>query len=75
MKNLRVYMPLVNNEQLTLEFASGRELIDQVFRANAASAAPRSLVFEGRTTDGRTIRLVIPYSESDPARVMVEERG
>jgi hypothetical protein len=73
MKNLRVYMPLVNNEQLTLEFASGRELIDQVFRANA-SAAPRSLVFEGRTTDGRTIRLVIPYSDTDPARVMVEDR-
>jgi hypothetical protein len=73
MKNLRVYLPLVNNEQLTLEFASGRELIDQVFRANT-SAPPRSLVLEGRTTDGRTIRLVIPYSDSDPARVMVEER-
>ena len=73
MKNLRVYMPLVNNEQLTLEFASGRELIDQVFRASASSP-PRSLVFEGRTTDGRTIRLVIPYSDSDPARVLVEER-
>jgi hypothetical protein len=72
-KNLRVYMPLVNNEQLTLEFANGRELIDQVFRATAG-AAPRSLVFEGRTTDGRTIRLVIPYSDSDPARVLVEER-
>ena len=73
MKNLRVYMPLANNEQLTLEFASGRELIDQVFRANA-SAPPRSLVFEGRTTDGRTIRVVIPYSDSDPARVLVEDR-
>ena len=73
MKNLRVYMPLANNEQLTLEFASGRELIDQVFRANS-SASPRSLVFEGRTTDGRTIRLVIPYSDSDPARVLVEDR-
>ena len=73
MKNLRVYMPLANNEQLTLEFASGRQLIDQVFRADA-SAPPRSLVFESRTTDGRTIRLVVPYSESEPARVLIEER-
>jgi hypothetical protein len=73
MKNLRVYMPLANNDQLALEFASGRQLIDLVL-TSGASAQPRSLVFEARTADGRTIRLVSPYSDSDPARVLVEER-
>jgi hypothetical protein len=72
MKNLRVYMPLANDEQLSLEFDSGRHLIDEMF-SHQSAAAPRSLVFESRTADGKTVRLVIPYSDSDPARVLIEE--
>ena len=71
MKNLRVYMPLVNDEQLQLEHDNGRELI-QRFAGDGFAASPRSLVFEAKTADGRTVRLVIPYSDSDPARVLIE---
>ena len=71
MKNLRVYMPLVNDEQLTCEFENGRQLIQEFIRSDV-NAAPRSLVFEAKTTDGRTVRMVIPYSDTDPARVLIE---
>jgi hypothetical protein len=40
-------------------------------RTNPA-AAPRSLVFEAQTADRRTVRLIIPYSDADPARVLIE---
>ena len=72
MKNLRVYMPLVNDEQLSLEFDSGRQLINARF-SDQSGAAPRSLVFEARTADGKTVRLIIPYSDGDPARVLIED--
>ena len=71
MKNLRVYMPLVNDEQMVLEYVNGRLLINKIASDNFG-AAPRSLVFEAKTADGRTVRLVIPYSENDPARVLIE---
>jgi hypothetical protein len=71
MKNLRIYMPLVNGEQLTVEFPSGREVIHALMTPDAA-APPRSLVLEAQTADRRTVRLVIPYSEHDPARVLIE---
>ena len=72
MKNLRVYMPLVNDEQHTLECDSGRQLIDRLVGSGFA-ATPRSLVFEAQTSDKRTVRLVIPYSDSEPAKVTIEE--
>jgi hypothetical protein len=71
MKNLRIFMPLANGEQLTLEFANGREAIDGLVRTTPG-ASPRSLVFEAQTADRRTVRLIIPYSDGDPARVLIE---
>ena len=72
MKNLRIFMPLANGEQMTLEFGNGREAIDGLVRTTAGAAAPRSLVFEAQTADRRTVRLIIPYSEGEPARVLIE---
>ena len=71
MKNLRIYMPLVSGEQLTVEFANGRDTINGLVRTEPG-ATPRSLVFEAQTADRRTVRLIIPYSDSDPARVLIE---
>jgi hypothetical protein len=71
MKNLRIFMPLANGEQLTLEFANGREAIDGLV-STAPGATPRSLVFEAQTADRRTVRVIIPYSDGDPARVLIE---
>jgi hypothetical protein len=53
MKNLRVYMPLANNDQLALEFASGRQLIDLVLTSGAVRSLARSCSRPAQRTDER----------------------
>jgi hypothetical protein len=72
MKNLRVYCPLVNGEQLAIEHPSGKGFIDELISKDWA-ALPTGLVFEARTSDGRTVRMVVPYDDTLPARVFIEE--
>ena len=72
MKNLRVYMTLRSGEQQSFEFDGGRGFIHQLF-AHRIPAEPKTLVFEAQTSDGRTVRLAIPYSDTDAVRASIEE--
>jgi hypothetical protein len=62
MKNLRVYLPIVNGQQHDLEYGSGKELIHEML-SDDWGAPPTGLVFEARTEDGRLIRIGIPYND------------
>ncbi|HEY7170622.1 MAG TPA: hypothetical protein VH417_07240 [Vicinamibacterales bacterium] len=71
MKNLRIFAPLTNGEQLEFSGAStGLELIRGLIR-DELTATPQALVIEAVDKDGRTVRIVIPYDDSDTARVIV----
>ena len=72
MKNLRVYCPLVNGEQLAIDHESGKQLI-QALISDDWTSLPTGLVFEARTSDGRTVRIVVPYDDTLPARVFIED--
>jgi hypothetical protein len=70
-KNLRIFAPLTNGEQLEFSGASnGQELIRGLIRDDLP-ATPQALVIEAVDKDGRTVRIVIPYDDSDMARVIV----
>jgi hypothetical protein len=70
-KNLRIFAPLTNGEQLEFSGAStGLELIRGLIR-DELTATPQALVIEAVDKDGRTVRIVIPYDDSDTARVIV----
>jgi hypothetical protein len=71
MKNLRVFCPLVNGEQFSIEYESGKQLIQQM-ASDAWSARPTALVLEAQTSDGRTVRIIVPYDNTQPARAIVE---
>ncbi len=71
MKNLDIFLPLVNGEQLPLYYRNGRELIHEMV-SDDFSAPPHSLCFEAKTDDGKTVKITIPYSDSDKAYVTIE---
>jgi hypothetical protein len=74
-KNLRIFAPLSNGEQLEFSGAkTGRELIRGLIR-DEWSATPQAVVIEAVDKDGRTVRIVIPYDDSDTARVIVAEES
>jgi hypothetical protein len=74
-KNLRIFAPLSNGEQLEFSgAATGRELIHGLIRDEWA-AAPQALVIEAVDKDNRTVRIVIPYDDSDTARVLVTDES
>ena len=71
MKNLRIFAPLTNGEQLEFSGATtGRDLIRGLIREQW-TAPPQALVIEAVDKEGRTVRIVIPYDDSDTARVLV----
>lgn len=70
MKNLDIFLPLVNGEQLPLNFPNGRELIHKMVSDDFA-APPLSLCFEATTDDGKIVRITIPYNESNKASVII----
>jgi len=69
-KNLRVYSPLVNGDELPFEFDSGKALIQTI--TNDWGPPPLSLVLEAQTDDGQTVRITIPYDPFSPALAAVE---
>jgi hypothetical protein len=74
-KNLRIFAPLSNGEQLEFSGAeTGRELIRGLIREQW-SAQPQALVIEAVDKEGRTVRIVIPYDDNDVARVLVTEES
>ena len=74
-KNLRIYAPLTNGEQLEFSGAhTGRELIHGLLR-EGLNAAPQALVIEAVDKENRTVRIVIPYDDSDTVRVLVTEES
>ena len=74
-KNLRIFAPLTNGEQLEFSgAATGRELIRGLIR-DRFSAEPQAVVIEAVDKEGRTVRIVIPYDDSDTARVIVAEES
>jgi len=72
-KNLRIFAPLTNGEQLEFSGAStGQELIRGLIHGGW-SATPQAVVIEAVDKEGRTVRIVIPYDDSDTVRVIVAE--
>ena len=75
MKNLRIFAPLTNGEQLEFSgAATGRALISGLIR-DGWTAQPQALVIEAVDKEGRTVRIVIPYDDSDTARVLVSQES
>jgi hypothetical protein len=73
-KNLRIFAPLTNGEQLELTCPSGRELIHDLL-PSARAALAKALVIEATDADGRVIRVVIPNDDAETARVSVTEES
>ena len=75
MKNLRIFAPLTNGEQVEFSGAStGQELIRGLMHAEW-NATPQAVVIEAVDKEGRTVRIVIPYDDSDTVRVVVAEEA
>ncbi len=72
MKNLRVYAPLVDGSEMPFEFSSGKDLI-VTFVGDDWAAPPRCLVFEGRTSDGKIVRISVPFDKSDVVGVHITD--
>ncbi|HVM31766.1 MAG TPA: hypothetical protein VMU88_01405 [bacterium] len=72
MKNLKIYMPLVDGSRLDLEYTTGKEMIGAMI-SDDIGPPPRGLVFEGITEDRKKVLLSVPFSDSGDAFVAVEE--
>jgi hypothetical protein len=72
MKNLRIYLPLVDGSVFDLEYDTGMQLIHEMV-TDDWGAPPRSMVIEARTDDGKRVVITIPYSASAEASAQVEE--
>ncbi len=73
MKNIRIFAPLTNGQQLELtDCPTGRDLVTALLGERRIwDAAPQALVIEATDKDGQTIRIVIPYDDSERARFLV----
>lgn len=71
MKNLRMYLPLVDGGQYPLEFTTGKELIEELI-SDDWGAPPRFLVIESSTGDGKQVRIAIPFDQSSAASATIE---
>jgi hypothetical protein len=74
MKNLKVYLPLVDGGVLPLDYSSGRELIHGMV-SDDFGAPPHSLCFEAITEDGRSITISVPYSDSDVVFIRIDDNA
>lgn len=62
---------MTNGEQLELkDCPTGRDLVSGLLGERWTSP-PKALVIEATDKDGRVIRIVIPFDESEMARVVV----
>lgn len=75
MKNLRIYAPLVNGEQLELaDCPTGRDLI-RALLPDARSADLKALVIEATDKDGRVVRIVVAADDTESARVSIAKES
>jgi hypothetical protein len=72
-KNLRIFAPLTNGQQLELaDCPTGRDLIRVILGERQIwDSPPQALVIEATDKDGQVVRIVIPYDEVEIARVLV----
>ena len=70
MKNLRIYAPLVNGEQLELaNCPTGRDLIRALLGDSVSE--PKALVIEATGNDGRVVRIVVSGDDAETVRVSI----
>jgi hypothetical protein len=70
LKNLRIYAPLVNGEQLELaNCPTGRDLIRALLRDSASE--PKALVIEATAKDGRVVRIVVSGDDAETVKVSI----
>ena len=76
MKNLRIFAPLTNGQQLELsDCPTGRDLVRAILGERQIwDGPPQALVIEATDKEGQVIRIVIPYDDSESARVLVSPR-
>ena len=73
MKNLRIFTPLVNGDQLELtDCPTGLDLILALLPGTRA-AAPKALVIEATDNDQRVVRIVVTADDSEIAKVSISE--
>jgi hypothetical protein len=63
MNNLQVTMSFVDGGSQSFEYPNGRKLIHEWF-TDDWGPSPRALSIKASTTDGRTVRIVIPFNGS-----------
>ena len=71
MNNLRIFVPLANNDQLPIEFSTGKELIE-FFVGDDTGSPPRGLCIEADDENGKTVRITVPYDEPDEVFVIYD---
>lgn len=73
MKNIRIFAPLTNGQQIELtDCPTGRDLIKAlVGERQLWNAPPKALVIEALDKDSQVVRIIIPYDEAETARVLV----
>ncbi len=73
MKNIRIFAPLTNGQQIELEDCpTGRDLVTALLGERRIwDATPKALVIEAVDKEGQIVRIVVPYDESETARVLV----
>lgn len=73
MKNIRIFAPLSNGQQLELtNCPTGRDLIKALLGERQTwDTVPQALVIEALDKDGQVVRIIIPYDEAESARVLV----
>jgi hypothetical protein len=74
MKNLRLSVSTVDGSLHDLDYECGQELIEGLLSDDWA-APPKHLKIEAETGAGQIVRIFIPYSNSDEAKVTVEDSG
>ena len=74
MDNLEISFPLVNGSSLPLEYASGKELIHDMV-TDDWGAPPRCMVIRSKASDGQTVEICIPYSDSGAASAFIRSDG
>jgi hypothetical protein len=72
-KNLRIFTPLANGDQLELtDCPTGLDLILALL-PGARSAEPKALVIEATDNDQRVVRIIVPADDSEMAKVSISE--
>ena len=73
MKNIRIFAPLTNGQQIELtDCPTGRDLVTALLGERRIwDVPPQALVIEASDKEGQVIRIVVPYDDSESARVLV----